>query len=114
MPRRSVSRTVFDKQVLPRLGHPPDRSLGDANVHLQEDQVAETRRLHGFQVGGHLLAIEIAVHEIPVNPGPRGVRRIEEIIFQLVRSQDTAAKRTGKQRHKYILKHIRKARDNVS
>ena len=62
IPSRSASRTAWTNaschgSVIHLTG-----PLGMPMIHFEEDQVAEARRLHGFQVGGHLLAVQIAVH----------------------------------------------------
>ena len=96
IPKRSVSRIIWTNNFCQSSDIQADRPAGDHEIHLEENQLSEAGGLHGFQVGGHLPAIEIAVQEIPVNPGPRGVRRTAKLVFQFAGGQGTAAKRTWK------------------
>ena len=99
-----VSNGLHEK-LLPLRAHERHWAAGWlTDVHFKKHQIAKTCRLHRFQVGGHFLAIEIAVKKIPVNPGPRRIRRVEEILFHFARSQHRAAKHVWGKRHDDFVK----------
>ncbi len=56
--------------------HRPARRVSE--THFQNENAADPGCLHGLKIGLHPLAGHIAVHEIPVDPGPRRIRRLIE------------------------------------
>ena len=58
---------------------------------------ADARPLHGFQVGGHPLAREVAVHEHPVDPRPGGNRRTGKVFLQFRRRSRASGPRSQQQ-----------------
>ncbi len=64
--------------LLPRLAHEIDRPSRHADVHLQEEGLAQPRPVHGLQIGRHALPVLVAVHEIPINSRSGCIRRIKK------------------------------------
>ena len=67
------------EEFLPLGAHEIDRPPRHADVDFQENPAAEACAFHRFQVGRQPLAAEVAVHEVPVDPRPGRVGRVEEL-----------------------------------
>ena len=79
--------------LLPRLAHEIDRPARHADVHLQEEGLAQPRPVHGLQIGRHALPVLVAVHEIPINSRPRGIGWQHKILPQSKLGRVTAIRR---------------------
>ncbi len=74
------------EQSLPGGTHERHGPAGNPEADFQENRAADARDLHRLQVGRHALAVEVAVHEIPINPRPGRVGRSSKILLKRGRS----------------------------
>jgi hypothetical protein len=70
--------------VLPRFTHKRNRPARHPQVNFQEQYTANTDIFHRTQVGDHLVAILVAIHEVPVDARTCRSGRISEGVSELV------------------------------
>ncbi len=70
------------EQRAPLGTHKLHRPARDAHIHLHHDHPADASPLQCLEVRGDALAGQVAIHHEPINPGPRGLRRIAKALFQ--------------------------------
>ena len=70
--------------VLPRFAHERNRPARHPEIDFKKQHAADTDFFHGMQVRDHLVAVLVAIHEIPVNARARRVWRIPESINELI------------------------------
>ena len=109
------------EEILPCFAHQAGFAPRDPDIDFEEEDVSDPGLLHRLEVPRDPLPVGIAVHEIPIDPRTRRVRRVEEAFSERVpgralprRHRGTADhKRRGQDRRNPSLFHGRPFREKL-
>jgi hypothetical protein len=88
------------EKVLPLRAHEIHRAPRKAKVDLEKNGAANAGFFHGLQIRRHALLRQVAVHEIPIDPGLRAGGRLGKAFGQRISGVQISAHRSQYRHHR--------------